>query len=103
MGVMNCEVKEQHQPGIQFNFVRGFPSNQVFVLSGPFPSQNGQWIAHPVPFGATVIATPITSEPLHKMPVYLPQKMTVWNNAHPKGQSVPLRQPEPTVYFCGER
>ena len=29
--------------------------------------------------------------------------MTVWNREHPKGESVPLRQPEPTVYFCKEK
>ena len=34
--VMTCEVKDQHQPGIKSNFVQGFPSNQVFVLSGRY-------------------------------------------------------------------
>ena len=80
------------------------------------PSQDGSWNAHPVPSGATVIAKPLTSEPSHKVPIFLPHqmklkhlkncfapKMTVWNNTHPKGQSVPLRQPEPTVYFCKEK
>lgn len=63
---MNCEVKGQHQTGIwrigRPAPVQGFGPNQVFVLSGPYPSQDhccGVMVAHPVPPGATVIAKPI--------------------------------------------
>jgi len=120
---MNGEVKGQHQTGIWPNPVQGFPPNQVFVLSGPYPSQDhccGIMIAHPVPPGATVIAKPIipgvSHTHAHNMPVPVPYqimpehvknsfapKMMVWNNHHPEGQLLPLRQPEPAVYFCKEQ
>jgi len=70
-------------------------------------------IARPVPPGATVIAKPIVpgqhSDPL---PLQIPHqiipedlkksnapKAMVWTTHHPEGQLVPLRQPEPAVYF----
>ena len=77
-------------------------------------------IAHPVPPGATVMAKPIipgvSHTHAHNMPVPVPYqimpehvknsfapKMMVWNNHHPEGQLLPLRQPEPAVYFCKEQ
>ena len=72
-------------------------------------------VAHPVPPGATVIAKPIipgsglqqnnmpVPVPYQMMPDHVKQsfapKMMVWTNHHPEGQLVPLRQPEPAVYF----
>ena len=71
-------------------------------------------IARPIPPGATVIAKPIipgcanTSHiplqvpdqimPMHIKNSFAPRVM-VWNAVHPEGQMMPLRQPEPTVYF----
>merc|ERR1712025_1430645 len=87
MGVMNCEVKGQHhQTGIwppAFAApVQGFGHNQVFILSGPYPSQDhccGIMVAHPVPPGATVIAKPIVpglqAGPHQSMPVPVPYQM----------------------------
>ena len=75
-------------------------------------------VAHPVPPGATVIAKPIipglpgqqnmpVPVPYQMMPEQLKQsfapKMMVWTNHHPEGQLVPLRQPDPAVYFPTKR
>ena len=69
-------------------------------------------IAHPIPPGATVIAKPIVPGAQQRFPLSVPDqiipdhvkhsfapKVMVWNTLHPEGQLVPLRQPEPTVYF----
>merc|ERR1711971_207680 len=106
MGVMNCEAKGQHQTGIWPALVEGFDPNQVFVLSGPYPSQDhygGIMVAHPVPPGATVIAKPIipglpelqnmsVPVPYPMMPEQLKQsfapQMMVWTNRVLQGTKV---------------
>ena len=69
-------------------------------------------IARPVPAGATVIAKPIVHGHSNPLPLQIPQqiipdelkksnapKAMVWTPNHPNGQLVPLRQPEPAVFF----
>lgn len=69
-------------------------------------------IARPVPPGSTVIAKPIIPGVQPQFPLHVPDqimpenvknslapKVMVWNSLHPQGQLVPLRQPEPAVYF----
>lgn len=90
-------------------------------MIGPYPSQDhkcGVMIAKPIPPGSTVIAKPVipgkpstagsTSLPLSIPSQFLPSaanantfapKAMIWNNQFPDGQLVPLRQPEPAVYF----
>ena len=87
---------------------------------GPYPSQDhccGVMIARPIPPGATVIAKPIIpgvvgvpnksyvplQVPDQIMPPHIKNsfapRVMVWNAVHPEGQMMPLRQPQPIVYF----
>ena len=75
-------------------------------------------IARPIPPGATVIAKPVVpgipAVRSHAQQQALPipdqivpdnvknsfaPKVMVWNRHHPYGQLMPLRQPDPAVYF----
>lgn len=103
----------------------GLDKDKVYVISGPFPNfdpVNGPsqlLMATPVTSGATVIAVPTGPPPPvscgkthHQQPGQQPvaggqhqvyrspnPQMLHWDNHHPGGQIIPLRQPNPPVYY----
>jgi len=107
----------------------GLDKDKVYVISGPFPNfdpMNGPsqlLMATPVNSGATIIAVPTgpppatgsTSGKFNPQSQQTPSQggvnnqhqvyrspnphMLHWDNQHPGGQILPLRQPNPPVYY----
>lgn len=106
----------------------GLEKDKVYVISGPFPNfdpvsgPSQMLMATPVTAGATIIAVPtgpppphghqhtVKHQPGHQPPVAQPGQqapvfhpphphMLHWDQHHPGGQIIPLRQPCGPVYY----